>query len=221
MANGQTVSGAPADVVVAADADRLGEYEDALRKARVATRATLDADEAETLVAGLNPDVLVLDRGLPRLILFRLYGLVREDASETPIQVVFVAQEGDTGPGDHYLPGDPSPSNVADRVTLLLASASAAAAATPAAESPTERGAAGPADQPETPTRPDTQTAVAGGPRGCPCHPDPAPDREPEARRLPRRFRPARPGRRQPALSPLRRRRAASSARFACLRRIS
>ena len=89
MANGQTVSGAPADVVVAADADRLGEYEDALSKARVATRATLDADEAEALVAGLNPDVLALDRGLPRLILFRLYGLVREDASETPIQVVF------------------------------------------------------------------------------------------------------------------------------------
>ena len=45
MANGRTVSNATANVVVvAADADRLGQYEAALREARVPTRATLDAD---------------------------------------------------------------------------------------------------------------------------------------------------------------------------------
>ena len=115
-------------VVVAADADRLGEYQDALRRAQVPTRATVDADEAEAFLSGLSPDVLVLDRGLPRLILFRLYGLVREDPNEPPVQVVFVGQEGETGPGDDYLPGDPSPSNVAERVTELLASASTAPA---------------------------------------------------------------------------------------------
>ena len=63
MANGQTASN---DVlVVAADADRQGQYQDALRKARVPTRATLDADEVEAIVSGLSPDGLVLDRGCP------------------------------------------------------------------------------------------------------------------------------------------------------------
>lgn len=124
MANGQSVAGAPADViVVAADADRLGQYDDAFRKARIATRVTLDADEAEGLVGALRPNVLVLDRGLPRLTLFRLYGLVREDPGETRVQIVFVGQDDDTGPGDHYLPGDPSPTTVAERVTRLLAEA--------------------------------------------------------------------------------------------------
>ena len=126
MANGRTVSDATSNVVVvASDADRLGQYEDALRRVQIPTRATLDADEAETFLSGLSPDVLVLDRGLPRLVLFRLYGMVRADASETPVQVVFVGQDGETGPDDHYLPGDPSPSNVAERVTQLLASANA------------------------------------------------------------------------------------------------
>ena len=129
MANGQTVSNATSNVVVvAADADRLGQYEDALRKVQVPTRGTVDADEAESFLTGLSPDVLVLDRGLPRLTLFRLYGLVREDPNEPPVQVVFVGQEGETGPGDHYLPGDPSPSNVAARVTELLASAAPSSA---------------------------------------------------------------------------------------------
>ena len=160
MANGQTVSNATANVVVvAADADRLGQYEDALRKTHVATRATLDADEAEGFVSGLSPDVLVLDRGLPRLILFRLYGLVREVPDEPPVQVVFVGQEGETGPGDHYLPGDPSPSNVAECVTALLAGASTA-----------------------PPTAPPTGTAAP--PVASPA-PEPArpPSRQPPARR--------------------------------------
>lgn len=159
MANGQTVSNATANVVVvAADADRLGQYEDALRKARVATRATLDADEAEGFVSGLSPDVLVLDRGLPRLILFRLYGLVREDPNEPPVQVVFVGQEGETGPGDHYLPGDPSPSNVAERVTELLASASTVPSTAPPNET------AAPPVAPSAPeaARPSAQPSTAG-----------------------------------------------------------
>src|SRR5688572_7694146 len=142
MANGQTVSNATANVVVvAADADRLGQYEDALREAHVATRATLDADEAESFLSGLSPDVLVLDRGLPRLILFRLYGMVREDVGETPVQVVFVGQEGETGPDDHYLPGDPSPSNVAERVTRLLASANETSATVTADDAAPDRAA--------------------------------------------------------------------------------
>ena len=126
MAERQAVSDAPANVVVvAADGERLGQYESALQQARVQMKATLDADEAETLVADLSPDVLVLDRGLPRLVLFRLYGLAREDAGESQVKIVFVGQEGDTGPDDHYLPGEPSPSTVAERVAQLLPSAAA------------------------------------------------------------------------------------------------
>lgn len=187
MANGQTGAGAPADVVVvAADADRLGQYDDAFKKARIASRATLDADEAEGLVGSLSPNVLVLDRGLPRLTLFRLYGLVREDPSETCIQIVFVGQEDDTGPGDHYLPGDPSPTNVAERVTQLLAGSGASpetavaddapvpVAAAPAPVAPVETarqtapsasGVAATASTASAPvTNGVTSTAVADGP---------------------------------------------------------
>jgi hypothetical protein len=146
MADGQTVSSAPANVVVVAtDGERLGQYEAALRKAQISTKATLDADEAEALVASLSPDVLVLDRGLPRLVLFRLYGLVREDASETPVQIVFVGQEGETGPGDHYLPGEPSPSIVAERVAQLLPSAGPASTTDQGDNADVARGSAAPA----------------------------------------------------------------------------
>jgi CheY-like chemotaxis protein len=169
MANGPSVSNAMANVVVvAADAERLGEYEAALRRAKVPTRVTLDADEAETFVSGASPDVLVLDRGLPRMVLFRLYGLVREDANEPPVQVVFVGQEGETGPGDHYLPGDPSPSNVAERVTELLASVNAEPSAAHANDVGAERGAASaiasshPAPPEAPPARPATPAAAEG-----------------------------------------------------------
>ena len=107
-------------VLVAADGTRLQQYEAALEEVRIQSRATLDADEAEALVGEVSPDVLVLDRGLPRLVLFRLYGLVREAAREKPVQIVFVGQEGDTGPDDHYLPGEPTPMAVAQRVAELV-----------------------------------------------------------------------------------------------------
>jgi hypothetical protein len=163
MANGQTVAGGPADVVVvAADADRLGEYDDAFRKARIATRATLDADEAEGLVGSSSPNVLVLDRGLPRLTLFRLYGLVREDPAETRVQVVFVGQEDDTGPGDHYLPGDPSPTNVAERVTQLLADVDGQPVTARADEAARTGAAAAPREAPAEPASQDGEPATDG-----------------------------------------------------------
>src|SRR5207248_2058416 len=58
-------------VVVAADAARLTQYTAALRRAGAPPLGTLDADEAEALLAEHRPGVLVLDRGLPRLALFR------------------------------------------------------------------------------------------------------------------------------------------------------
>lgn len=135
MADRPAVSDAPTNVVVVAtDGERLGQYKAALRTILIQTRATLDADEAAALIASLSPDVLVLDRGLPRLVLFRLYGLVREDASEAPVQIVFVGQEGETGPDDHYLPGEPSPSAVAERVAQLLSVAGSAPVPAPVDE---------------------------------------------------------------------------------------
>jgi hypothetical protein len=70
----------------------------------------------------------VLDQGLPRLALFRLYGVAREDRGESRVQVVFVGQDGDTGPDDHYLPGEPSPLTVAAQVTGLVSRAGSATA---------------------------------------------------------------------------------------------
>src|SRR4051812_22853238 len=68
-------SGQPLVVVVASDATRQQQY------------------EAATILEAYRPGVLVLDQGLPRLALFRLYGAAREDERTPAIQVVFVGQD--------------------------------------------------------------------------------------------------------------------------------
>lgn len=147
-------------VVIARDATRLAQYESALRVAKTPARATADPDAGADYLVQHRPAVLVLDQGLPRLALFRLYGLAREDEGEPPIQVIFVGQDDDTGPDDHYLPGNPSPSRVAVQVTSLLARVDAAErAARRAAVVPT----------PLAPPQPTAAPPVAGeSPRSAP-----------------------------------------------------
>jgi hypothetical protein len=106
---------------VARDNSRQVQYEASLRVAGTPTLATADPDTGADLLVQQRPSVLVLDSGLPRLALFRLYGLARQDERTPPTQVVFVGQDDDTGPDDHYLPGDPPPSAVAVQVSTLLA----------------------------------------------------------------------------------------------------
>jgi hypothetical protein len=133
-------------VVVAADHVRRSLYESALDPARISARITVDADEAGLMIGDAAPDVLVLDCGLRRLVLFRLYSLVRADATDRPTQVVFVGQGGDTGPDDHYLPGEPSALEVVARVTELLEHArpaTVASAPDPRGEAPASTTGAG------------------------------------------------------------------------------
>jgi hypothetical protein len=132
-----TVSRAGTVLVVAADDERRSQYESALDRARISARLVAGADEAEAVIGDPAPDVLVLDRGLQRLVQFRLFSLVRAGGSDPPTQVVFVGQDGEAGPGDHYLPGQPSAHEVADLVSELLGrvrpATGAAGADTPAA----------------------------------------------------------------------------------------
>jgi hypothetical protein len=106
-------------IVVARDGTRQVQYEASLRVAATPALATADPDAGADLLVQHHPAVLVLDSGLPRLALFRLYGLAREEGPPA-VQVVFVGQDDDTGPDDHYLPGDPSPSRVAVQVSTLI-----------------------------------------------------------------------------------------------------
>jgi hypothetical protein len=106
-------------IVVARDGTRQVQYEASLRVAGTPALATADPDAGADLLVQHRPAVLVLDSGLPRLALFRLYGLAREEGPPA-VQVVFVGQDDDTGPDDHYLPGDPSPSRVAVQVSTLI-----------------------------------------------------------------------------------------------------
>jgi hypothetical protein len=140
-----TASRAGTVLVVAADDERRSQYESALGRVRVSARLAVDADEAEAVIGDAAPNVLVLDRGLQRLVQFRLFSLVRADGSDPPTQVLFVGQDGDAGPGDHYLPGQPSAHEVADLVSELLGrvrpatdvSPPAAPVVTPAPDAPT------------------------------------------------------------------------------------
>jgi len=118
----------PRVVVVAVDAARLGLYAATLRMAGVPARSTLNVDEATEILTEHQPSVLVLDHGLPRLVIFRLYGKVRAAAADPRVKVLFVGQEGKTVPDDHYLPGEPSPLTVAALVRDLVAEADVAAA---------------------------------------------------------------------------------------------
>ena len=123
----------PRAVVVAVDPARLDLYSRTLRMAQVPTRATLDLDEAEALLIEHQPSVLVLDHGLPRIYILRLFGLVRETLDGPRVKVLFVGQEagqnGDSSPAnpdDYYLPGEPSPLGVAAQVIDMMAEADAA-----------------------------------------------------------------------------------------------
>lgn len=121
----QDGSGAPRVIVVGTDAGRLAQYQAALGLAQVLCRTTLDTHEAEALIAG-DPaghvlEVLVLDLGVSRLALLQLYGQARSREGGADVQVLFVGQEGDTGPDDHFLPGEPSPVTVSSWVSDLLA----------------------------------------------------------------------------------------------------
>ena len=99
----------PRAVVVAVDPARLDLYARTLRIAQIPSRATLDLDEAAELLTTVQPSVLVLDHGLPRLYILRLYGMVRGPVEGPRVKVLFVGQDGVEGPDDYYLPGEPSP----------------------------------------------------------------------------------------------------------------
>jgi hypothetical protein len=130
----------PRAVVVAVDPARLDLYARTLRMAQVPTRATLDLDEAEALLIEHQPSVLVLDHGLPRIYILRLFGLVRETLEGPRVKVLFVGQEasqdGDSSSDDYYLPGEPSPLGVAAQVIDMVAEADAASTEPPPATGP-------------------------------------------------------------------------------------
>ena len=176
-----TPPAAPAAVlVVAADDDQRTLYEAALRTAQIPGQVTVDADEAEARIGASRPDVLVLDRGLPRLVVFRLFSVVRAESGASPVPVVFVGQGGDPGPGDHYLPGEPSAFEVAERVCALLACEDAApppedAPGTSPAEQPAGEDPAGSAEaataeatDADTPEPAGELAAVGGRPGDAP-----------------------------------------------------
>ncbi|MGE3913517.1 MAG: hypothetical protein AB7K36_29470 [Chloroflexota bacterium] len=162
-------------VVVAVDAARLALYAATLRMAEVPTRATLDVDEAESFVRAVEPAVLVLDHGLPRMTVFRLYGMVRGATSGPRVKVLFVGQEGETIPDDLYLPGEPSPLAVAAQVSELVAEADAQAqaAAHPAPMPPT-------AEHQAVAERADVESDMSAPPAGTVPHLDESEGREPE-----------------------------------------
>ena len=115
------LTGAARVVVVGSDEERIAQYQAALGLAQVPFRTTLDTAEAETLIGELPLEVLVLDLGLPRLALLQLYSQARSLKGGSDVQVLFVGQDGDTGPDDHFLPGEPSPVTVSSWVSDLVA----------------------------------------------------------------------------------------------------
>lgn len=174
-------------IVIARDSSRQVQYEASLRVAGTPALATADPDAGADLLVQHHPSVLVLDSGLPRLALFRLYGLARQDEGTPPTQVVFVGQDDDTGPDDHYLPGDPPPSGVAVQVSTLIArleedaanehdgpppsdtqaadAASAGKSAAPGAAVPPTATTAGAAGQPATEAEPAADAKPKSGRR--------------------------------------------------------
>jgi len=98
--------------------------------AGVTAALTDDADEAESWLRERLPASLVLDQGLPRMTVFRLYGLVRAEESMRGISVLFVGQEGQGGAEDHYLPADASP--------LVVAAQAQQLASQPSSDAPSE-----------------------------------------------------------------------------------
>jgi hypothetical protein len=137
-------------VVVSTDPGRMSQYRMALRMAGVTAALTDDVDEAERWLRERVPVALILDQGLPRITVFRLYGLIRENEWAHDISVIFVGQEGAGGSADHYLPADASPLDVAEQAQQLAAREEPSAP--PAAAPPT---GAPPTAAPAAPARPD------------------------------------------------------------------
>lgn len=146
-------------VVVSIEQSRLAQYRAALRMAGVTAALTDDTDEAESWLRERLPASLVLDQGLPRMTVFRLYGLVRAEESMRGISVLFVGQEGQGGAEDHYLPADASPLVVAAQAQQLATRrpSTAESEAETVATSAPELGATSPrppdAGRPPTPDR--------------------------------------------------------------------
>jgi hypothetical protein len=161
-------------VVVSTEPSRLTQYRAALRMAGVTALLTDDADEAEGWVQDRLPAALVLDQGLPRVTVFRLYGLVRDNAWARGISVLFVGQEGEGGPGDYYLPADASPLAVAAQAQELArqaeqahqAEAAAKAAAATADEAADAPGASEASDEAATSDLPAMAAAPAAAASG-------------------------------------------------------
>ncbi|HET6196021.1 MAG TPA: hypothetical protein VFE12_09710, partial [Acetobacteraceae bacterium] len=153
-------------MVVSVDHGRLAQYRAALRMAGVTAALTSDADEAETWLRERVPTSMVLDQGLPRMTVFRLYGLVRAEESMRGIAVLFVGQEGEGSSEDYYLPADASPLVVAAQAQQLAAEHAQATAAAPPETTPSlqpvQGGPAAAPTSPESWTLAGTPDADAG-----------------------------------------------------------
>ena len=108
-------------VVISVEQSRLTQYRAALRMAGVTAALTDNVDEAEDWLRDRLPAALILDQGLPRMTVLRLYGLVRGEESMQGIAVLFVGQEGSGSAEDHYLSADASPLMVAAEAQRLAA----------------------------------------------------------------------------------------------------
>jgi hypothetical protein len=149
-------------VEVSVDPQRLSQYRMALRMAGVTAALTDNTDEAASWIEDRLPASLVLDQGLPRMTVFRLYGLVRDNEWARGIPVLFVGQKGSGGPGDIYLPSDASPLMVAAQAQELAQASAATAPAEAATAVPAEESAppeAAAASEPMAPSATPVQEA--------------------------------------------------------------
>ena len=124
MAEGGTPNrtdlGARGALVVAVDPDRRDAYERHLTDAGISSELFEDAKAAERRVAEDLPDVLVLDRGLPGLALFRLYSRFRGLSGGGDVPIFFVGEPGEDTPTDRYLGAESSPGAVVESIGAYL-----------------------------------------------------------------------------------------------------
>lgn len=136
MEGAEQVMGArsgPAEVVVVTpDGGRRALYRGALRMAGIPAVFPEGSEEAEARLADGPPAALVLDHGLPRAAVLQLYGMARDSQEAPRVPILFVGQDGESDGADHFLPGEPSPLAVAERIGELVAPADQSDAAEPA-----------------------------------------------------------------------------------------
>lgn len=116
----EAASGRPRALVVTAEPDRGEGFERGLAAAGLDPVIVGDARGADQLVSGALPDVLILDRGMPGLALFRLYSALRSRPGGAELPIYFVGEPGTDTPTDHYLPREASPDEIVDRVRAGL-----------------------------------------------------------------------------------------------------